>query len=183
MSSSSSPERDKRIQEDMRELIKNNFQMKLTDKDKLDQLEVVLHGPKDSLYADGVWKIIVDIPRRYPLEPPKFTFANKIYHPNINNESGYVCANLLDEDWHPSYGLVQIFDQIIPQLLREPNPEKPNNLEAGGLLRNQRKEMFEQRVREYCAKYAKMQDIKSESSSGDEGSRSSQDQTPGHANP
>ena len=36
---------------------------------------------------------------------------------------------------------------------------------------------------EYCAKYAKMQDIQSESSSGDEGSRSSQDQTPGHANP
>ena len=36
---------------------------------------------------------------------------------------------------------------------------------------------------EYCAEYAKKEDILSESSSGEEGSRSSQDQTPGHANP
>ncbi|KAK4264233.1 hypothetical protein QN277_025441 [Acacia crassicarpa] len=181
MSSPSSLDRDKRIQEEISKLMKD-FQVKLTDEDKLDKLEVVFHGPKETLYEGGVWKIIVDIPSRYPLEPPKFTFANKIFHPNINNESGFVCVDLLDENWHPDYSLVAIFDQIIPQLLREPNPKSANNLEAGALLLCQSKEMFEQRVREYCAKYAKMQDIQSESSSG-EGSRSNQDQTPGHANP
>ena len=43
--------------------------------------------------------------------------------------------------------LEQIFEQIIPLLLREPNPKDANNLDAAALLLNQSKEMFEQRVR------------------------------------
>ncbi|KAI9086467.1 hypothetical protein K1719_031551 [Acacia pycnantha] len=184
--SSSSSRRDKRLQADMSELKRKteDFQVKQRGEDSLDKLEVVFHGPKDSPYKDGFWKIHVDIPPEYPEKPPKLTFANKIFHPNINH-FGYVCVNLLSDDWDPSYGLVQIFDQIIPQLLREPNPEEPFNGTAA-LLLYKSKERFEQRVREHCAKYAHMEDRQSENSEesgseediSEEGSRSSQDQSP-----
>ncbi|KAI9086544.1 hypothetical protein K1719_031628 [Acacia pycnantha] len=60
---------------------------------------------------------------------------------------GYVCVNLLEEDWDPLYSLVAVFDEIIPQLLREPDPEHPNNHDAAALMRDENKEKFEQRVR------------------------------------
>ncbi|KAI9086559.1 hypothetical protein K1719_031643 [Acacia pycnantha] len=60
---------------------------------------------------------------------------------------GSVCVNLLDEQyWNPSDSLVAIFDEFIPQLLREPNPEDPNNHDAAALLLAS-EEKFEQRVR------------------------------------
>ena len=50
----------------------------------LDDLEASMIGPEDTPYENGVFKLNIRIPDRYPFEPPQITFRTKIYHPNID---------------------------------------------------------------------------------------------------
>ena len=43
--------------------------------------QVVMKGPEDSLYAGGVFFIIVNMTEDYPFTPPEINFLTKIYHP------------------------------------------------------------------------------------------------------
>lgn len=50
-------------------------------------------GPEDSPYANGHFKLKLNLPDNYPFEPPKAQFITPIYHPNIDSE-GRVSSNL-----------------------------------------------------------------------------------------
>ncbi|KHG14412.1 Ubiquitin-conjugating enzyme E2-23 kDa [Gossypium arboreum] len=69
----------------------------------------------------------------------------------------------------PKDNLVNVFEVFLPQLLLYPNPSDPLNGEAAALMMRDRA-AYEQRVKEYCEKYAKPEDIgaKAEEKSSDE---------------
>ncbi|KAK7836566.1 ubiquitin-conjugating enzyme e2 5 [Quercus suber] len=54
--------------------------------------------------------------------------------------------------------LVNVFEVFLPQLLLYPNPSDPLNGEAAALMMRDRT-AYEQRVKEFCEKYAKPEDV------------------------
>jgi len=122
----------------------------LTD---IDILTVKFPGPEDTSYEGGTWKIRVYLPEKYPYHAPKIGFINKVFHPNIDEASGVVCLNVIDESWSPLYDLRNVFDVFLPQLLTYPNPKDPLNVQAAELLLKSPEE-YGERVREYVTNFA-----------------------------
>ena len=93
-----SPKR--RIEKDVMELMMSDHDVTLID-DSIQQFFVIFHGPPDTPYEGGVWKIRVELPDQYPIKSPSIGFTNKIYHPNIDEGSGSVCLDVINQTWSP----------------------------------------------------------------------------------
>lgn len=78
---------------------------------------------------------------------------NKIYHPNIDETSGSVCLDVINQTWSPMFDLVNVFEVFLPQLLRYPNPTDPLNGEAASLLMRDPKS-YDAKVKDYVKRYA-----------------------------
>ncbi|RQM12982.1 hypothetical protein DD237_006726 [Peronospora effusa] len=115
----------------------SDYEVHLTDETKISDLDVKFHGPEDTPYEGGSWKIHVTLPKDYPFKSPSIGFLNRIYHPNVDE----TCV------------LVNIFDMFIPQLLRYPNPSDPLNGEAASLLMKD-VDSYNRKVKEYVRSYA-----------------------------
>ncbi|OAA51678.1 Ubiquitin-conjugating enzyme/RWD-like protein [Metarhizium rileyi] len=104
-------------------------------------------------FEGGLWKVHVELPDTYPYKSPSIGFVNRIFHPNIDELSGSVCLDVINQTWSPMFDMINIFEVFLPQLLRYPNPTDPLNGEAAALLIREPKS-YDAKVKEYVQKYA-----------------------------
>lgn len=104
----------------------------------LSQLSPILSQPSQPITNSpgGLWHLRIAIPPNYPLSPPSITFTTKISHPNISFSNGEICLTLLTtEHWSPVYTLSTTLTAI-QQLLTDPQPDSPLNVDVAALLRD-----------------------------------------------
>ncbi|XP_010678729.1 ubiquitin-conjugating enzyme E2-23 kDa [Beta vulgaris subsp. vulgaris] len=179
----------KRREMDVMKLMMSDYSVE-TINDGLNEFNILFNGPKDSLYEGGVWKVHVELPDAYPYKSPSIGFINKIYHPNVDELSGSVCLDVINQSWSPMFDLLNVFEVFLPQLLLYPNALDPLNGDAASLMMKDRQQ-YEQKVKEYCDRYAKKEnfsiqgaeDESDEEEISDGQSESSDDEIAGHADP
>ncbi|KAL0752923.1 hypothetical protein Bca101_090591 [Brassica carinata] len=87
----------KRREMEMMKLMMSDYKVD-TINDDLHMFYVTFHGPTDS-----VWKIKVELPEAYPYKSLSVGFVNKIYHPNVDESSGAVCLDVINQTWSPMF--------------------------------------------------------------------------------
>jgi ubiquitin-protein ligase len=145
---------NKRRDRDVSKLMMSEYKVTLIQ-DRMHDFIVEFPGPKDSLYEGGLFKVHIELPVQYPYKSPSVGFESRIFHPNVDEASGSICLDVLNETWSPMYELKNIFDVFLPQLLMYPNPHHPLNGYAASLMINDQKQ-YEKKVREMVAKYSLM---------------------------
>ncbi|KAK6248521.1 hypothetical protein QUC31_020086 [Theobroma cacao] len=127
-----------------------------SDLSDLSSIDAQIEGPEGTVYAKGVFKIKIQIPERYPLQPPIVTFGTPIYHPNIDN-GGRICLDILNLPpkgaWQPSLNISTLLTSI-GLLLSEPNPDDGLMCEASREYKYNR-QAFDHKARSMTEKHAK----------------------------
>lgn len=142
---------------DVRKLIMSSYDVHVPNESCLSDFSVKFHGPKETAYEGGVWNVHVVLPPDYPYKSPSIGFTNRMFHPNVDERSGSVCLDVINQTWSPMFDLVNIFEVFLPQLLRYPNAADPLNSEAASLLLDN-EEAYHCKIREYVLKYAQQED-------------------------
>eukprot|EP01029_Cantina_marsupialis_P004212 TRINITY_DN1419_c0_g1_i1.p1 TRINITY_DN1419_c0_g1~~TRINITY_DN1419_c0_g1_i1.p1 ORF type:complete len:242 (-),score=41.00 TRINITY_DN1419_c0_g1_i1:112-759(-) len=141
-----------RISSDIQKLKRTGFPVKLKS-GNMHEFEVVIEGPSETLYEGGTFNTHVILPHNYPFSSPSIGFITKVFHPNVDEGSGTVCLDVINQTWSPMFDLVNVFDTFLPQLLTYPNPTDPLNAEAATLMIRD-KDRYRQKVRDYVRRFA-----------------------------
>jgi ubiquitin-conjugating enzyme E2 D/E len=115
--------------------------------------EAVISGPEETYYKDGVFLLDILFPKEYPFKPPIVKFKTKIFHPNINPDTGEICITILkDYNWNPSMTINNILLSIM-LLFYKPNFGSPLNSKAKTLQKDSPKE-YEETVKKWVKEYS-----------------------------
>lgn len=138
---------------DVMKLMMSDFEVCLGESNSPSDFYVKFHAPKDSLYEGGIYRVHVTLPATYPYKSPSIGFQTKIFHPNVDEASGSVCLDVINQTWSPMYDLVNIFSVFLPQLLLYPNASDPLNGQAAALMFKD-PNAYKLRIREHVRKHA-----------------------------
>jgi ubiquitin-conjugating enzyme E2 H len=142
----------RRIETDVMKMLMSDYEVTLVH-DNMQEFYVKFKGPSETPFEGGVWKVHVELPDQYPYKSPSIGFVNRIFHPNIDELSGSVCLDVINQTWSPMFDMINIFEVFLPQLLRYPNPSDPLNGEAAALLLRD-STTYEAKVKDYVSRYA-----------------------------
>ena len=95
----------------------------------------------------------MDFRDQYPFKCPKIKFMTKIYHPNIKQDTGDICAQAIENNWVPTQNAKFLIETLI-SLLKTPNGDNPLELEIAQEWSNN-KDLFNQKAAEFTAAHAK----------------------------
>ncbi|KAL6150961.1 hypothetical protein ACJBU6_09961 [Exserohilum turcicum] len=115
---------------------------------------ITLRGPKDSPYETGNFKLDVSFPDDFPFAAPAIHFRTKIYHPNIDSNSGTIAWSPANEEWSPAWHMDKILI-MLSSLLSAPDPRPGCEIvpEIGHEWR-ERRDVYWQTAKEWTEKYA-----------------------------
>ncbi|GME69852.1 unnamed protein product [Ambrosiozyma monospora] len=130
----------------------SDYEVSLVD-DNMQEFFVNFEGPKDTPYEGGLWRVHVELPDQYPYKSPSVGFQNKIFHPNIDESSGSVCLDVINQTWSPMFDIFNIFETFLPQLLNYPNASDPLNGHASSLYMRD-PNLYSEKVKLYVKEYA-----------------------------
>ncbi|CAO3612144.1 unnamed protein product [Cunninghamella blakesleeana] len=129
----------RRIETDVMKLLMSDYEVTLVN-DNMQEFYVQFHGPSDTPFSGGVWKVHVELPDQYPYKSPSIG-------------SGSVCLDVINQTWSPMFDMINIFEVFLPQLLRYPNPTDPLNGEAAALLMREPTK-YESKVKDHVSRFA-----------------------------
>ncbi|XP_066948779.1 ubiquitin-conjugating enzyme E2 T-like [Macrobrachium rosenbergii] len=127
--------------------------------DDLTTFTAVIFGEEGTVYDGGVFKLEIEVPEKYPFQPPNVRFVTKIYHPNIDSV-GRICLDVLklppNGSWRPMHNLSSVLTSV-RLLMASPNPNDPLMTDIAEEYQF-RKTQFEATAREWTLKFAKSED-------------------------
>ena len=97
------------------------------DEKKLDTIQALIIGPKDTPYENGIYYFTLKFPKTYPFESPKAKFetinGNIRFNPNLY-EGGKVCLSILGTWSGPKWSSIQTIKSVLLsiQSLMNDNP-------------------------------------------------------------
>lgn len=86
----------------------------MEDKQNLHEIDIQLFGPSNTPYENGTFWVHIELPKRYPLDPPKIEMKTRILHPIINKK-GKICLSIL-ERWESSNCFGDCLDSLYQAL-------------------------------------------------------------------
>jgi len=112
-------------------------------------------GPTGTCYEGGVFELKIQVPKEYPISPPKIEFLTKIFHPNVHYETGEICMDILKDKWSPVWTLLTVCRAIVSMLSNpREGSDSPLNCDAGNLLRNNDDRGFNSMAKMYTKLFA-----------------------------
>lgn len=95
----------------------------------------------------------IDFTDNYPFKAPKVHFKTKIFHPNIKQDTGEICAQAIENNWVPTLNARFVIESLVT-LLKNPNADHPLEAEIAELY-TKNYSTFVQKAQEFTATYAK----------------------------
>ncbi|XP_051997687.1 uncharacterized protein LOC127654531 [Xyrauchen texanus] len=118
-------EKDKRILEELKNLHcdPHPFCTVLPSETDFTFWKILMEGPSDTPYENGVFELYCEFGPEYPVKPPLVRFFTSVYHCNVNSE-GRICHNIFDRNYSAHITMREILDAIFG-LMIAPEPSDP----------------------------------------------------------
>lgn len=121
--------------------------------DSLTNWNATIIGPQDTPYEGGKFIVNIDFSDNYPFKAPKVHFKTRIYHPNIKQDTGEICAQAIENNWVPTLNAKFVIESLVT-LLKNPNADHPLEADIAAKFQSNYKDFFD-RAKEYTSTYAK----------------------------